>query len=538
MVKVKVNEGELEGEVIENVLGGSYYSFKGIPYAEPPVGDLRFKEPQPVKPWNGVRSAKEHGPICYQYDMFSQTIRHEGSEDCLYLNVYTPDLNPSEPLAVMFWIHGGGFASGSGNTDYYGPDFLVKNNVILVTINYRLAVLGFLCLDTKEVPGNAGMKDQVAALRWVKKNISNFGGDPNNITIFGESAGAASVTYHLVSPMTEGLFKRAIVQSGSNLSEWATAFEPRLRAEALARQLGNETRDDKELYEFFKSVPKEQLVAVQTPITTEEEAGFKLTLNFSVANEKEFDGSERYFYGDVYERLCSGIHEGVEVIIGYTTHEGIVNFALLPNVFENFNKYLQAFVPFPMISDCSKRAQLEIGRKMKNYYFHNEKITKENAIALVKFLGTILVAYDLLQWTKICSKTNTNKLYLYKFDCYSERNIFVEIFRTGEFAGRTKIVSHCDDLMYIFHMRDCPPDVNSNSYKMIQNTTKLWTSFAKFGNPTPDNSLGVNWPVFDLNNQTYLHIGEELELASHPEKEEIEFWESIYKKYLPHKYYL
>lgn len=136
----------------------------------------------------------------------------------------------------MFWIHGGGYVSGTGDDTEYGPLFLVRQDVVLVTINYRLEVFGFLNLESEDVPGNAGMKDQVAALRWVKKNIANFGGDPDNITIFGESAGGASTSYHLISPMSKGLFKRAIVQSGVSIGYWAQSYKPRERGFALARQ--------------------------------------------------------------------------------------------------------------------------------------------------------------------------------------------------------------------------------------------------------------------------------------------------------------
>ena len=125
--------------------------------------------------------------------------------------MYSPEIKPASPLPVMVFIHGGGFKTGSGNDDEYGPDFLVSHGVILVTLNYRLEALGFLCLDTEDVPGNAGLKDQAAALRWVQNNIKNFGGDPNNVTLFGESAGSSSTSLHVISPMSKGLFKRAIL---------------------------------------------------------------------------------------------------------------------------------------------------------------------------------------------------------------------------------------------------------------------------------------------------------------------------------------
>ncbi|CAH2047561.1 unnamed protein product, partial [Iphiclides podalirius] len=312
MVQIKVKEGLLEGEVTENVLGGSFYSFRGIPYAEPPVGDLRFKPPQPKQLWDGIREAKEFGPICYQILLHGDGSAPAGSEDCLYLNVYTPEIYPNELLPVMFYIHGGGFINGSGNDDMYGPEFLVRQGVVLVTFNYRLEVLGFLCLDTEDVPGNAGMKDQVAALGWVNENITSFGGDPKNITIFGHSAGGCSVSYHLISPMSTGLFKKAIVKSGSFTCPWGKMFEPRERAYALARKLGFHCTDDKELYEFFKTQPKESLINIQVPITLSEKAKKQFEPHFGVVDEKKFGNNERFIYGDLTERLRNSMHEAIK----------------------------------------------------------------------------------------------------------------------------------------------------------------------------------------------------------------------------------
>ncbi|CAB3252262.1 unnamed protein product [Arctia plantaginis] len=166
MVQVHVTEGILEGEEVQNEYGGTFYSFKGVPYAQPPVGDLRFKAPQPPQPWTGVRDATEFGPISYQFNLWDPDHQPPNmGEDCLYLNVYTPQIKPSSLLPVMFYIHGGGYLAGSGDDDYFGPEFLVRDGVILVTINYRLQGPGFLCLHTPEIPGNAGMKDMVAAIR-------------------------------------------------------------------------------------------------------------------------------------------------------------------------------------------------------------------------------------------------------------------------------------------------------------------------------------------------------------------------------------
>ncbi|KAJ8725216.1 hypothetical protein PYW07_016174 [Mythimna separata] len=187
--QIKVEQGWLEGELLDLVTGdGQYYSFKGIPYALPPNGTRRFKAPQPPVSWTGVRSAKQHGSVCPQLDILTSTF-HPGSEDCLFLNVYSPNTTPEKLFPVIFFIHGGSYKFGSGDVDTYGADFLVRKDVVLVTINYRLDALGFLNLGTEEVPGNAGLKDQVAAMKWVQRNIKYFGGDENQVTIMGQSAG-------------------------------------------------------------------------------------------------------------------------------------------------------------------------------------------------------------------------------------------------------------------------------------------------------------------------------------------------------------
>ena len=194
--------------------------FRGIPFAAPPVGELRFKAPRPVEPWDGVREAKSFGPISLQApnEMLEALLPvsdppQAQSEDCLYLNVWTPGLDGARP--VMVWIHGGAFTIGSGSEDYYdGANLASRGDVVIVTINYRLGALGFLNLPALGET-NFGMRDQVAALKWVHENIANFGGDPGNVTIFGESAGGMSVASLMASPESAGLFQKAIPQSGA-----------------------------------------------------------------------------------------------------------------------------------------------------------------------------------------------------------------------------------------------------------------------------------------------------------------------------------
>ncbi|KAL0870724.1 hypothetical protein ABMA27_005661 [Loxostege sticticalis] len=537
MVQVKISDGILEGEKVTNEISGTYYSFKGIPYAAPPVGDLRFKAPQPPIPWEGVRSALECGKPCYQFNFMTRT-RLEGSEDCLYLNVYTPDIKPSQPLPVMIWIHGGAFSSGSGDDDLYGPDYLIRNGVILVTINYRLEILGFLCLDTEDVPGNAGVKDQVAAMRWVQKNISCFGGDPNNVTIFGQSGGAACATMHCVSPMTKGLFKRAIAQSGCIMSYWGQLYRPRDRTLALAQKLGCTSEDDKELYEFFKNQPKENLCEIQVPILMKEIDGDAYETQFCIASEKVFPGVEAYFTGDFNEDLKNNFHEGVELLIGHNEHEGIINISAahdLNKKIHRANHFKEYFCPRPLSLYCSVDDQLEIGKKVKAYYTKNKKITTKNLNLLEKYHTAESFKVPIWQLAKYFSLKN--KVYMYRFKCISERNFFSRLCGMSEYFPSGTVVCHIDDIPYLFPMKIIKQNISMSSptFKMINTMTKLWTNFAKTGNPTPDLSLGTNWRQFKGNSQNYLDIGRSLVRGTMPDKDEQQFWEEIFKQYLPNE---
>lgn len=230
--QVRIGQGALKGSI-----EGEVAIFKGIPYAAPPVGDLRWRAPRAAAGWTGVREATSYGPACMQPNQPTAAV----SEDCLTLNVWTPAARPEKPLPVMVWIHGGGFDFGSG-ARYNGTAF-VRDGVVIVTINYRLGRLGFFAhpaLMGKGPDGtlaNFGLMDQIAALKWIRANIGAFGGDPKNVTVFGESAGAASVNYLLASPMARGLFDKAISESGFARSGGSTLDAAKRGAVAFARSM-------------------------------------------------------------------------------------------------------------------------------------------------------------------------------------------------------------------------------------------------------------------------------------------------------------
>ena len=268
---------QLDSGPISGIQEDGVWIYKGIPYAAPPVGELRWKEPQPVQPWKEVRPCTEYGHACPQeewpYEMQSDIFRiTDQDEDCLYLNVWTPAASPDERLPVMVWIHGGGFTVGAGSQVLYEGKHLARRGVVVVTINYRLGPLGFMAHPklSKESPhgvsGNYGLLDQIQALHWVRNNITAFGGDPGNVTIFGESAGGASVCALLASPLAEGLFHRAIAESGAFLSMGTPSGrreETLEEAEELGEKISRELECDKEADELaaLRSRSPEELLA-------------------------------------------------------------------------------------------------------------------------------------------------------------------------------------------------------------------------------------------------------------------------------------
>ena len=217
--QVKTVSGAVKGTTSTD---GRLRIFRGIPYAAPPVGELRWKAPSPAAAWEGIRDATEAGPHCVQGPIFGDiTFSRPASEDCLNLNIWTPATAPGDRLPVMVWIHGGGFQAGAGPEPRHDGDALARKGIVVVTLNYRLGVFGFLAHPEltresgRQASGNYGLLDQVAALRWVRDNIAAFGGDPGNVTIFGESAGSFAVSALMASPIASGLFHRAIGESGA-----------------------------------------------------------------------------------------------------------------------------------------------------------------------------------------------------------------------------------------------------------------------------------------------------------------------------------
>jgi len=313
-VLVETKSGRLQG-IYEDEL----YVFKGIPYAAPPVGELRWMPPQPVKPWSGTRSAEEFGPICPQDTTPTPVPGRKPSEepqceDCLFLNVWTPAAD-SGKRAVMVWIHGGAFIHGSGSTpNNPGKTLPNRGGIVLVTINYRLGPLGFLHLkhvtdDRIPSTGNEALLDQIAALRWVQDNIAVFGGDPDNVTVFGESAGAESIGALLAMPQSKGLFRRAILQSGASKSQ--PVEKAVMAAERYLDKLSLTGKDVGAL----RSLPPEAFIKAQMELAASGTPGVSAgglgpVLDGEVLKEVPLDAIERGSARDITVLAGSNLEEG------------------------------------------------------------------------------------------------------------------------------------------------------------------------------------------------------------------------------------
>jgi len=455
---VQVESGLLKGKVNSD---GTITAFMGIPYAAPPVGELRWKEPQPPKKWEGVRDADKFCASCMQVRAFSRNpwtsefmVQDTISEDCLFLNVWTPARSPADKLPVMVYIHGGAFNEGSGSVEVYDGEELARKGIIVITINYRLNVFGFFVHPelTAESPhgssGNYGLLDQVAALRWVRDNISAFGGDPGRVTIAGQSAGAMSVRSLIVSPLAAGLFHRAITQSGSTMPRSNPMGTANSLAEAEKRGLDFAKSKGVSSLAELRAMPAFDLMA---PVQGQPQIRFSTVI----------DG---YFMtGEMMQAFEEGKHNDTPFLTGMNAGE--------------------------------TRYSGDRGKDFENLY---PSSTAEEKTTVEKVAGQEQSRLNTWLWLKYRSNYSKTNSYEYFFD----RAIpWPEHPEFGAF--------HTAEVPYVF-----------NNMKMIKNHTmekadtivadlmsSYWANFVKNGDP---NGEGLpRWNAFDSTRYEVMRLGEE-----------------------------
>nr|AIY68377.1 putative alpha-esterase [Leptinotarsa decemlineata] len=519
---VAISEGQVRGCVGTDIDGGQFHSFLGIPYAKPPVGELRFKAPQPVEPWSGIKETVKVGDACIQRDMlFTGAII--GSEDCLHLNVFTRTLPQEDSTLkpVMVWIHGGGLIQGSNDIKTSGPEYIMTEDVVLVTINYRLGYLGFLRLKdpSLEVPGNAGLKDQVLALKWVQRNIKQFNGDPNNVTIFGESAGGACVHSHILSPASKGLFHKAIPQSGSVLNPWALTNHNTFE---FFDFMEKGIKDEKTALEVLRNMPVNELFDYQDRFLLVQPPLGVIGLVIEEPNPTAF------LTKDPMEVIISGEYNKVPMIWGYTSNEGMLFVPLQEmskkgkafKVDEQLN--LEDFVPPNMKLERGCSTSQEICKKIADFYFKGENAM--NKLLLISdYYFVIGILASIINHARTCHYP----IFLYRMSCETNLNASRVLFKLQDIPG----VCHGDDVGYLFK-NSFFPDVEIGEIEMVclRRFLKLWTNFAKYGNPTPEkNDLNIQWKPVDGEHVNILDIGKELVMETNPEDESVRLWKDIYQ---------
>lgn len=388
-----------------------------------------------------------------------------GTEDCLYLDVYTPEkTKKDDKLPVMVFFHGGAYFKGS--KELYDPEYLVSKGIVVVTINYRLGVLGFLCLNNIS---NLGLRDQVAALQWIRKNIASFGGNPDNVTLCGQSAGASSAALHFLSEMSKDLFHKAILMSGTALSTWAFNIEPFKPALDDARKI-SPARTERDVFDIFVQAPLPTLLHV-----TYDDSVNPRYFKYSPCVDNNF--TDPFFRDTPYNILKSGQFNKVPVVIGYTDNEGGFFYRLLSDkstkeLNENFNDMLPC-----VFSWCSDKAKREISRIIRSHYFGNSTIDYRTSAKSLTFFYSDWIAYGSINaFSKVITKFSDKPIYNYQFSYVGSRN-FGKLLSGLYFNGTT----HAGELFYVFKPIGISLPLTSSDRKMIDKMTTFIHNFMSKG---------------------------------------------------------
>ena len=462
--QVRTDAGSVEGSTGAD---GKVQIFKGIPYAAPPVGALRWKEPQPVPAWQGVKKATEFGARCMQGNVYSDMVFRDPapSEDCLYLNVWTPKASLDAKLPVMVWIYGGGFQAGATSEPRQDGERLAHKGVVVVSMNYRLGIFGFFSHPelTKESPrhasGNYGLLDQVAALQWVRKNIAAFGGDPENVTIFGESAGSFSVSALMASPITKGLIHRAIGESG--------AFFGRT---LLAKPLYGSEQDGAKFAASIGADSLEKLRAMTSQETLDAASKDKNAFRFG----PNIDGY--FFPKSPAEIYAKGNAAHIALLAGWNHNESNYHefFGTDPSTKENYAK---------KVSQTYGEKAADV---LKAFPAESDEQAKSSAelLATANFIG-----YGTWKWIELQAKLDAAPVYRFEFDDAPP------LAAGAPTTTDPPRAYHSAEIEFVFGMLDSKKlPWRAEDYQLSEQMGSYWTNFAKTGNP---NGTGLPpWPQY------------------------------------------
>ncbi|KAF5288896.1 hypothetical protein FQA39_LY03775 [Lamprigera yunnana] len=527
--RITIKQGKLQGGIGRTRHDRLYYYFTGIPYAKPPLGWYRFEPPVAPIPWNDTLDATLPTPVCVQFENRIST-NIIGSEDCLYLNIYTPQLptSNSNSLPVMFYIGGEYFMNGDVSKERYGPEFLLDKDVVLVTINYRLGPFGFFVTEGDTVKTNAGLRDQARALKWVHKNIEAFGGDPNKITLFGQGAGGASAHFLMISSSSKDMISGVIAESGLAIDMWAYAPIQviGIKSRILAGICKCPTRGSQtEMVECLKALKSNDIM--ESLITLKEDGEFHM---FRPVLERFT--SSGFLDTDPVEMLQKKQAADVPLLTGITSDEGALEAQLLlnnPKLLERLNTDFEESAPFIFHYGYNAivKDKKPISQEVKNYYFRGYDINEGTKSELTKLHTDVSFLDGLRYATELHARYYDRPVYKYLFS-YKGTETYMHTIN----ATRNG-VCHGDELLYLFkNTVDFPNYQPSKSdEEMTDLLVTLWTNFAIYGNPTPpeDSSLNFKWEPFTEGNENYLHImkGDSVKIKQNMLSKRADLWKNF-----------
>lgn len=480
----------MKGPIVETSYGklqgkqeGAVNVWRGVPFAAPPVGELRFRAPQAPEAWSGIRDASEFGPVSHQpADTRGTRFGAKApihSEDCLYLNIWSP-ADKDEPLPVMVWIHGGTFVTGAGSQPQFdGTSFAERGNVVLVTINYRLGLFGFMHLSPfgDGLSSNQGLLDQIAALEWVQHNIAAFGGDPQRVTVFGESAGSMSIAALLAMPAAKGLFSRAIMQSGA--AQTLSSEQGKAIAATLLEELGITPGGDTGL---LHTLPTDQLIEAAGRVMMKITGGSMGMLYQPVVDDDTLPI-------EPLQAVSEGSAQGISLLIGTNRDEGNLFFREGAPV-ADFDESLQAL------------EQMMGTGSLKDIACHYSSTWEGQAEIMTDlyFWGTSLSLAE--------SQLTYAPVWMYRFD--------------GTIPGHPLLCKavHGAEIVYAFnnlsHLSRLGAEITPAMQQLADAMHESWISFAHHGNP---NTPSIVWPKYNLEERATLIFDEEIGVDYDPESE-------------------
>nr|ARM65383.1 putative antennal esterase CXE12 [Ectropis obliqua] len=490
------------------------YFYQSIPYATAPTGVNKFKAPLPPPTWTEPLEAVSSHIACPQFMHVGPVkIEMNQQEDCLIASVYVPDTQERD-LPVVVYVHGGAFQVGTG--DMILPTALVaENNIIAVTFNYRVGTHGFLCLGTEDVPGNAGMKDQVAALKWVKQNIASFGGNPDEVTIAGYSAGSAAVDLLMLSKSAEGLFNKVIPESGASIGVWTIQTDPLENAKNFAKNLNFTDVDDIDALENFYKTASFDVLNVPFFDKIDSTFGPSPCVERSTSEEPFLDKSP-------VDILKSGDYRKVPLLYGFASMEGLIRIDFFETWKDKMNEKFSDFLP-PDLAFESTEQREEVARLVKSFYFEDKPVGADTVLAYVDFFSDVMFAYPMLRTVKYHVEAGHDQIYLYDYDYVDENTPDIP------HAG-IKGAFHCAQSAAIFNVPsfDGKTKTTDEFLKMSATLRSIWGNFIKTGAPVPVGSGLPAWPAARAGRAPHMSLGRELALRGPLLEPRARFWDAVY----------